>query len=257
VSRPGFSKGIRGWLVALAALVCMALTARLGYWQLDRAAQKQALQNAMQQQSAQAAWDNAAWRTQWAQRAAHGEDAALLHHPVQLVGRWQAAHTVYLDNRQMQGRPGFYVLTPLLLEGGGAVLVQRGWVPRNFQDRTLLPAVVTPTETVRIEGRVAAAPSPLYALGGGRNPDPHPHIRQNLDMDAFARETSLPLPTLGVVQTGAAAADGLLRDWPAPDSGISKHYGYAFQWFGLCALVAVLYLWFQLLRPWRRAIAPN
>ena len=38
-----------------------------------------------------------------------------------LQGRWQAEHTVYLDNRQMQGRPGFYVLTPLLLEGGGAL----------------------------------------------------------------------------------------------------------------------------------------
>lgn len=232
----------------------MAVTARMGFWQLDRAAQKEALHSAMQQQAAQAPWDNTAWRSRVAQPGATGPE--LLHHPVQLTGRWQAAHTVYLDNRQMQGRPGFYVLTPLLLEGGGAVLVQRGWVPRNFQDRTALPAVDTPAGMVRIEGRAAAAPSQLYAMGGGQTPDPaNPHIRQNLDMNAFAQETGLSLPPLSVVQTGAAAG-GLLRDWPAPDNGVAKHYGYAFQWFGLCALVALLYLWFQLLRPARRTISP-
>jgi hypothetical protein len=60
------------------------------------------------------------------------------------------------------------------------------------------------------------------------------------------------LPPWSVVQTGAAS-EGLLRQWPEPDAGVSKHYGYAFQWFGLCALVALLYLWFQILRPLRRA----
>ena len=43
--------------------------------------------------------------------------------------------------------------------------------------------------------------------------------------------------------------DGLLRKWPRPAADIHKHYGYAFQWFGLCALMSVLYVWFQLIRP--------
>jgi len=34
----------RGWLVTLAAVAAASLTARLGWWQLDRAAQKLALQ---------------------------------------------------------------------------------------------------------------------------------------------------------------------------------------------------------------------
>jgi surfeit locus 1 family protein len=46
-------------------------------------------------------------------------------------------------------------------------------------------------------------------------------------------------------------ADGLRRDWPVVDAGLGKHYGYAFQWFGLSALFAGLYVWFQLLRPRR------
>lgn len=50
-----------------------------------------------------------------------------------------------------------------------------------------------------------------------------------------------------VVQTGAPS-EGLLRDWPSVGSGVHKHYGYAFQWFGLCGLMALLYVWFQFVR---------
>jgi len=239
-------------VVLLAAVLCMALTARLGWWQLDRAAQKEALQAAIALQSAQRVLRNADWPALRAAADDAGEPSTWLHRPVQLTGRWQAAHTVYLDNRQMQGRPGFYVLTPLLLEGGGAVVVQRGWVPRNFQDRTALPPMATPEGLVQVQGRIAEAPSQLYALGAEPATAGFARIRQNLDLPAYAQQTGLALPPWSVVQTGAAS-EGLLRQWPEPDAGVSKHYGYAFQWFGLCALVALLYLWFQILRPLRRA----
>jgi surfeit locus 1 family protein len=54
-----------------------------------------------------------------------------------------------------------------------------------------------------------------------------------------------------VVQEDGAnpPADGLLRQWPPPAADVHKHYGYAFQWFALSALVLVLYVWFQILRP--------
>ena len=59
-------------------------------------------------------------------------------------GVWLDALTVYLDNRQMGGRPGFYVVTPLKLADGRAVLVQRGWAPRDLRDRTRVPSPPTP-----------------------------------------------------------------------------------------------------------------
>ena len=64
---------------------------------------------------------------------------------------------------------------------------------------------------------------------------------------ALGRETGLPLLPLVVVQTGGAS-DGLQRDWAPADSGVDKHYGYAFQWFGLSGLVFILYVWFQFVR---------
>jgi surfeit locus 1 family protein len=154
---------------------------------------------------------------------------------------------VYLDNRPMSGKTGFVVVTPLVLDGSSqAILVQRGWVPRNFADRTRLPDVSTPSGTVTVEGRIAPPPSRLYEFTGiesGR-------IRQNLDVPAFRAETGLPLLEVSLLQTGAAS-EGLLREWAAPNLGVDKHYGYAFQWFGLCALVIILYGWFQLVLPFR------
>jgi surfeit locus 1 family protein len=49
----------------------------------------------------------------------------------------------------------------------------------------------------------------------------------------------------------AEAADGLHRHWPPPAVDVHKHYGYAFQWFALAALILGLYVWFQVLAPYR------
>ena len=49
------------------------------------------------------------------------------------------------------------------------------------------------------------------------------------------------------------APDGLLRQWLVPVVDVSKHHGYAFQWFALCALIIGLTAWFQFIRPQRLA----
>ena len=236
----------RHWLVALAALAAVLATARLGWWQLDRAAQKLALQAALDERSRLPPLDSAALLARSADAA-----AAQHHRSVRLVGRWSAGHTVYLDNRQMDGRPGFIVLTPLRLDDGSAVLVQRGWQPRDFQDRSRVVAPPTPDGVVELLGRIAPPPARLYEFDG----DASGAIRQNLDLDAFARETGLALRPLSVLlaDSPAVAGDGLKRDWPAPAFGAAKNRGYAVQWFGLSALIVVLYVWFQLVQPRRQS----
>jgi surfeit locus 1 family protein len=222
-------------------VVGVALTARLGIWQLDRAAQKLAAQAAI------AAVADLPPFT--ADDVASGKGEAL-NRRVQLQGEWVQGHSVYLDNRPMDGRVGFYVVTPLRLATGQAVLVQRGWAPRDASDRQHLPPVATPPGPVTVSGRWVASPSRLFELGA-EAPGP---IRQNLDPASFARELGVALLPLTVLQTGeesvAGSHDGLQRHWPAPDLGLQKHYGYAFQWFALCALILGLYVWFQFLRPW-------
>jgi surfeit locus 1 family protein len=230
----------RRWIVVVAAAAAM-VTARLGMWQLDRAEQKRQWQAALDSRSALPVLDGEALA-----RSA-GDAAAQHHRRIRLRGRWLEQHTVYLDNRQMHGRPGFYVVTPLELGAGDAVLVQRGWMPRDPADRTRLqPPPAAPGE-VTVFGRVAPPPGRLLELGeaaGGT-------IRQNLDIAAYARETGRPLRPLSIVQLEGpeAPADGLQRAWPVPTADIGRHRGYALTWFSLCALIVASFVWFQLIRP--------
>jgi surfeit locus 1 family protein len=227
--------------VLLAALLAVAITCSLGFWQLRRAASKEAWQAQMGQRAEMAVVDG----DSLGQAGDSAENrAGLIHRSVSLQGEWLADKTLFLDNRQMNARVGFYVVTPLRLKASKAViLVQRGWAPRHFTERTHLPEVITPTGEVTITGRIALAPSKLYELGeSGDGP-----IRQNLDVVALRAQTGWPLLEVTVVQTGAAS-EGLLREWPQPATGVEKHYGYAFQWFGLSALITLLYVWFQIVR---------
>ncbi len=233
----------RFWLVTAAAMAAMAATAALGRWQLDRAAQKEALHSAIVTRMQLPPLEASAFEQLLA--LAPGD---LLHRRVVLRGQWVAKNTVFLDNRQMQGRQGFIVVTPMQIEGSAAtILVQRGWVPRHFTDRTALPEVRTPDGEQRLQGHLAPWPSRIYDFGAVETGP----IRQNLDFDAYRAQTGLPLLALSVQQTGASD-EGLLRDWPQPASGIEKHHGYAFQWFGLSALIALLYVWFQIVQPRRK-----
>ena len=235
--------GRRFWVATLAALLGAALTCALGFWQLGRAHQKEARAQAIQER--QALPPLGARELLAPDRVAH------LHQPVRLRGRWAADRTVFLDNRQMAGKVGFYVVTPLLLAGTDqAVLVQRGWVQRNFQQRDQLPAVATPEGEVEVTGRIAPPPAKLYQFGpAGTGP-----IRQNLDLAPFAQETRLALLADVTVQQTGQPSGGLLRDWPETSGGRGPetNYGYAFQWFALSALIAILYAWFQFIQP-RRA----
>lgn len=256
--------GRRRLAVLVAAVVVAAGTARLGAWQLDRAAQKQALQAALDARGAlpPLGRDDLA--------AVADAAASQFHHRrVVLRGRWLAEHTVWLDNRQMGGRPGFFVVTPLAWPGG-AVAVQRGWVPRDNDVRTRLPAVVTPAGEVEVRGRIAPPPARLHEFDAAAEGP----IRQNLDLAAWGREIGVPLPPLSVRQEDDAPADaspaasprarpapaspdGLLRRWPPPALDVQKHHGYAFQWFALSAVTTGLYVWFQIVQPRRRRSVPR
>ncbi len=168
----------------------------------------------------------------------------------------------------MGGQPGFFVVTPLRLSDsacpGGIVLVQRGWWPRDAQDRQRLPDWPEADGEVVLRGVVLAQVSQAYALGE-EGPPPREAgrvLRQNAD-EAFWRAWLGQSPLPGAVLQGhpetmtsdspaGVAPPDLRRDWPQPDLGVDKHHAYAAQWFALSALAVGLTLWFSVIRP-RRA----
>jgi surfeit locus 1 family protein len=203
----------RFWIVTLSALSMAGLTFGLGIWQLDRAAQKEKI--SLERRDAQ---------------------------PIGLSGRWLADQTLYVDNRQMNAKQGFFVVTPLLIAPNEYVLVERGWIARDFMDRKKLQAIQTPAGDAAISARRLPDPV-LPAVIADNATSEHP-IVQYVNLKSL--QNALPsMAYKGYVQQLGAASEGMKRDWYEPASGVEKHYGYAFQWFALCALLLGLYIWFQ------------
>ena len=226
------------WGLLAASLVVAAITARLGWWQLERAQAKEALHALNQSRQVHPPLRNADWQvssvpTDW------------LHRRTEVHGRWLPQWTVFLDNRSMGAQSGFYVLTPLQLPEGQVLWVQRGWAPRDRVRSDLLPPVDTPVGSITLQAKVIPPPSKLMELGAsGPAQNGFSPLRQNVDLAEFRLQTGVPiLATL--LQTGEAS-DGLKRDWPPILSGADKNRGYAFQWFALSLLSLFLFAWFQI-----------
>lgn len=202
-------------------MLMVGLTFSLGMWQMDRAAQKEKL----------------------------GESRANTQ-TIRLSGQWDAAKTVYLDNRQMttggQTRQGFFVITPLITSAADYVLVQRGWIPRDFMERKRLAPIETPSGLVDIDVRQLQSPVPPSIFAKSAEND-FP-IVASIDLD-MTRKAIPDKAYKGMVQQIGSASEGLLRNWFEPASGADKNYGYAFQWFAMSAVLTALYLWFQWLKP--------
>ena len=166
-------------LVSLATLIGVGLTLALGRWQLQRAAYKEDLAQQVQARAALVPLP---------------QDALLALEPddlppqaqrrTALRGVWLPQHTVALDNRQMLEKQGFFIMTPLQLDASGAVvLVQRGWLPRNFLQRDALLPFETPAGVVEVAVAPFLSPArPFAFLWAGKGPNPphpghsqHPH----------------------------------------------------------------------------------
>lgn len=201
----------RWWGALLAALGCGAAIL-LGNWQWGRAEEKRAAGAAVQR--------------------------------IAVRGEFIPKYTVYLDNKVHRGRPGYHVVQPLRIAGGGPhVLVNRGWLgagPRREQ----LPEVSTPAGEVALEGirleRFPRAYAPASAKPEGR-------VWQNVSVDEFAAWSGLALLRYAIEQH-SAIADGLVRDWPHAAAGHEKNEAYALQWYALAALCVVLFVVLSLRR---------
>ncbi len=217
------------WIPFVATALLVVLGVSLGLWQERRATQKVALQ-------AMLSTGNAAAPLVLGPRQLSAADVEFRR--VTVKGQFVPDWALYLENRPHQGRAGFYLLMPFRIDGSNMhVLVERGWLPRNAAQRDALPPYATPPGTVTITGIARENTSRVMQLG---TPAPlrGQAIVQNAEIGQVASASGLLLQPFVILQTGLD--EQLVRDWPAPDTGVDKHRGYAFQWYAL-ALMAFLF----------------
>jgi cytochrome oxidase assembly protein ShyY1 len=240
-------------VATVSALLVVTIACAAGIWQLNRADSKIALAaNLLARQQLPILSANLGLLTL--------EDAS--ERRMIARGQYIPQAAIWLDNRPRPipragsntSPPGFYLLMPLQLTGRDEILwINRGWAPRNSENRESLPPVKTPDKVVTIEGIVFAHPGKVYALGEGQAviDAGKPRIEQNFDLlDESKLRGWVQSPfILREVDTGID--DGLLREWAPLTTGVDRHYAYAFQWFAL-AVCGFLFWLITGLRQYRR-----
>lgn len=222
--------------VVLLTVIAVGLFSGLAAWQVERARTKQAIADRINAQQAlpplsldQEVTDIEGQR----------------YRPVTVTGRYLAGHYVLIDNRSHNRQPGYHVIAPLRVDATGKVLlVNLGWVAWTGQ-RARLPEIHLPSGEVVVNGRLEHLPGrPLLAADLPANAE-HERVWSYIDPAEYNAWSGLDVLPLVLLQS-AADPGPYVRDWPAYESKVGMHIGYAIHW-AVFALVAIaVFLWWSL-----------
>ena len=222
-----FRPGIAPTLVVLVLLPLMVF---LGFWQLSRGQEKQALLQSYAER-------RAAQPLSVAQLAAVADPA---FRRVQLRGEFDAGHSVLLDNRMRDGKAGVELLQPFHDQASGQwLLLNRGWLP--WPDRRTPPAFTTPDQPLNINAWVYVAPGETFQLHADPAAAQWPRLLTALHPQALWAE--LERSGFAFELRAEAGPATYETQWPVVAMGPEKHVGDAVQWFAMALALLGLYLY--------------
>jgi surfeit locus 1 family protein len=215
-------------MIAAVVVVGLALLfIRLGIWQLDRLEQRQA-ENAV----ATERLENEAVDLRVALDNSSGDLSELVFRRVVLTGEFDPTEEVLIRSQVELGTAGFHVITPLVLEDGSAVLVNRGWVPLDMDSP---PVPATPEAGVQqLDGWVNLTQTrpPLSA----QEPEGELDVLNRVDIDRIAEQVPYELAPVYVVAMGEGSQSLPAVVDPPDLTDEGPHLAYAIQWFGFAAI---------------------
>lgn len=210
----------RNFWSVLLVLAATSILLKLGFWQLDRAEQKQ---QALAKLADQEVLTLAAWREQRVKQDLHSRK-------IRLTGNVKKDRVWLLDNRMYQGQVGYSVIT--LFEAAGVpspLLVDWGWVKAE-SSREQLPEVNLPSQITGVIGLIKTQDFAQLVLKDTSETGWPRRIQslQQLDLSK------------GIIYADSESATGLVQAYEPVVMLPEKHQAYAVQWFGLaiaCLLV--------------------
>lgn len=221
--------------IGFAALALLASFLALGFWQLERMREKQALF---------AAFEAGVQRLERLSDIEPGQ--AERYTRVVAVGRYDTAHQFLLDNMPHAGRAGYRVLTPLDLGDGASVLVDRGWVPLGAT-RDVLPDIAVSESVRSVVGRLDELPAAGIALPSTGTTTRWPKVLSYPRMSDLQGALGRPLQGR-IILLDPQQPDGYVRAWQPSPFPPERHLGYAITWFALAATVVLLFVLLNLHR---------
>ena len=222
----------------LAYLCLLPLLLALGTWQLGRAEEKRAFLKQQEQGSASEIIELST--------AIETDVDALRYKKAQAIGHYDQAHQFLIDNQISDGKAGYFVLTPMVLQGGAkAVLVNRGWIPSS-RDRRILPKAPIKEEQTVVTGRINRFPAVGIKLAGAEIPtDSWPSVVQVVDSHVLAKKLAYPLFPFQI-ELDKDSSEGYKREWHRTTIMLpEQHTAYAIQWFALAFALTLLFIWYS------------
>ncbi|WP_203590179.1 SURF1 family protein [Streptomyces sp. SID13031] len=152
-----------------------------------------------------------------------------------VTGRYDPAKQVVMRYRNINDRPGFEIVTPLLLSDGTAVLVDRGFLPKQGGELAPSSIPAAPSGEVTVTGRLRRSERGGHTNGG----TPSDGTARLINGADFAPALGLTLyDGYLTVEQQVPAADPAFDGFPGPEIDDGPHFFYALQWF-FFALLAV------------------
>lgn len=216
----------------VATIILLPILLRLGFWQLERAEEKQEIEQRYTRQQALPA-------------VGLGQlDPAeeIEYRRVTVSGRFKAGRQILLDNQVHQKRVGYHVLTPLqIADGQEYILVNRGWVDGRLR-RDRLPGITTPEQRVELSGRLKVPAGVGLKLDDQSYTESGwPLVVQWLDIQELEQQTGYRLYPY-ILQLDAEQPHGFVRDWKIVSSSPQQSTSYAVQWFTLALALVLIFI---------------
>ena len=202
-------------------------------WQISRGFEKREQQRLFAQDSAHITWSS-------------GLDTYPFQR-IKVTGHFDTRQQFLLENIVLNGRRGYYVITPLVLDDAKPlVLVNRGWIQK--------PAAALSTDILDVEesrmtvrGRAGHLPRAGFKMGEGIAPGQRwPMVAVFPDYEEVSSALEREVHPL-VLLLDPEERHGFTREWRPQEFRAGRHFGYALQWFLMAGVLAAI-----LVRNYRR-----
>ena len=214
------------WIAfTLLVILLVVVMINLGLWQLRRLDERKDFNASLAERESQPV-------TAIEDLVSGGVDPASIEwRPVYANGSYLADEQVLIINRSQAGTAGRNVVTPLRLEDGRLVLVNRGFVPETAD-------VPAPPDVVRVVGRVRD--SDVRRRGQTSDTEGERTEFQRVDIERIAQQLDGDVLPVFIELTSSSPAQGdLPAPVPPPERDEGPHLSYAIQWFifSVCAVI--------------------
>lgn len=217
------------WPMIFLALASIALFVRLGFWQIHRADEKKSMLAAQASLGRQMP---KVWHAE--------QPLPLQYQRIQITGHY-LPDVFFLDNQHHEHAFGYDVLSPMQLDNGHIIMIDRGWV-KGENTRRIYPAVKTPIDSMVVQGSAYFPSNNQWVLGADLEKiASNVTVIERVDVNLLSQILQKKVYPF-IIRLDKEDAYGFVREWAIVSMPPERHVAYAIQWFAIALVILILFI---------------